>query len=105
MPWGSSPRTRGPAPALYPSASRASSTPGRGSQSSMKLRNGRPASGMTGLGVVRVSGRSLVPSPPARTTASISLPLPADALVGVAGAGEELAVEEVAAVDHERRAQ
>src|SRR4051794_28019369 len=71
----------------------------------MKLRNGRPASGITGFGVVRVSGLSRVPSPPARTSACIvtwRAGLAADALVGVAGAGQELAVEEVAPVHDER---
>ena len=38
-------------------------------QSSMKERNGRPASGITGFGVVSVSGLSRVPSPPASTRA------------------------------------
>ena len=35
----------------------------------MNVRNGRPANGITGFGVVSVSGRSRVPSPPARTRA------------------------------------
>src|SRR3954468_4322618 len=102
MPWWVSPSTRSPSSAREPSDSSASSTPWRASQSSMKLRNGRPASGITGFGVVRVSGLSLVPSPPARTTASIGRPLAADALVRVAGARHELAVEEVAPVHDER---
>src|SRR3954468_1344721 len=38
----------------------------------MKLRKGRPASGSTGFGVVSVSGRRRVPSPPASTTACTS---------------------------------
>src|SRR3954452_5100499 len=74
--------------------------PWRASQSSMKVRNGRPASGMTGFGVVRVKGRRRVPSPPASTSACIR-PLAPHALVRVAGAGEELAVQEVASIDDE----
>ena len=48
-----------------------SSTPWRRSQSSMKAMNGRSTSGTTGLGTVVVSGRSRVPSPPARIRACI----------------------------------
>src|SRR5438270_1050651 len=65
----------------------------------MNDRNGLPASGMTGFGSVSVSGRRRVPSPPARTSACMSA---ADALVHVPRAAEQLAVEEVAAVDDER---
>src|SRR4051794_37659322 len=104
MPCRMSPSTRATSGARYPSESSASSMPWRASQSSMKLRNGRPARGMTGLGVVSVSGRSRVPSPPARTTACIPAALAPDALVRVAGPREQLTVEEVAAVDHERLA-
>src|SRR5919197_1268513 len=68
----------------------------------MKLRKGRPASGMTGLGTVSVSGRSRVPSPPARTNACISCSAP-HALVRETCRGERLAVEVVASVDDERR--
>ena len=46
-----------------------SSTPWERTQSSMNDRNGRPASGITGFGVVSVSGLSRVPSPPASTRA------------------------------------
>src|SRR3954453_7646294 len=69
----------------------------------MNVRKGRPASGITGFGSVSVSGRRRVPSPPASTSACTAR-LPADALVGEAGRGEQLAVEEVAAVDHQRPA-
>src|SRR3954464_9353834 len=75
--------------------------PWRARQSSVKLRNGRPASGMTGFGTVRVSGRSRVPSPPARTSACIGGSAP-HALVCEAGGCECLAVEVVAAVDDQR---
>ena len=40
----------------------------------MKAMNGRSTSGTTGLGTVEVSGRSRVPSPPARISACISRP-------------------------------
>jgi hypothetical protein len=36
---------------------------------SMYVMNGRPTSGTTGLGIVEVSGRRRVPSPPARINA------------------------------------
>src|SRR5215210_4831348 len=78
-----------------------SSVPCERAQSSMKVRNGRPASGITGFGVVCVSGRSRVPSPPASTSACT---LPADPLVGEARGHQLVAVEEVAAVHHERHA-
>src|SRR3954449_13180158 len=78
-----------------------SSTPWVCAQSSMKVRKGRPASGITGFGVVYVSGRRRVPSPPASTSACT---LPADPLVGEAGRDERIAVQEVAAVDDERDA-
>ena len=48
-----------------------SSTPCERSQSSMNAMNGRSTSGTTGLGTVEVSGRSRVPSPPARISACI----------------------------------
>ena len=48
-----------------------SSTPCVRSQSSMKAMKGRSTSGTTGLGTVVVSGRSRVPSPPARMRACI----------------------------------
>src|SRR5918994_2980742 len=94
-----SPSTRFTAPDMNPHDRITSSTPCERDQSSMNDRNGRPASGMTGFGVVYVNGRSRVPSPPARTSACT---LPADPLVGEAGPLEPLAVEEVAPVDHER---
>ena len=54
-----------------------SSAPCECTQSSMKERNGRPASGITGFGVVSVSGLSRVPSPPASTSACTRyLPIP-----------------------------
>src|SRR5919201_2588025 len=98
MPSYSSPRTSSTAWARKPQESSTSSTPWPRSQSSMKLRNGRPASGITGFGTVRVSGLRRVPSPPARTSACISRSTP-HALVGEAGGAESLAVEVVAAVD------
>src|ERR687897_1235239 len=79
-----------------------SSTPCRRTQSSMNDRNGWPARGITGLGVVSVSGLSRVPSPPASTRACIRLP--ADPLVCEAAGHELLAVEEVAPVHDERDA-
>ncbi len=52
-------------------------TPWKRTQSSRKVRNGRPARGITGLGTVRVSGRRRVPSPPASTSACKAyLPMP-----------------------------
>src|SRR4051794_29106527 len=60
--------------------------------------NGRPTSGTTGLGIVEVSGRSRVPSPPARISACI--PLPTDALVHESGRLDGLRIDEVSAVDH-----
>src|SRR5205823_7202150 len=81
----------------------------------MKVRKGRPASGITGFGTESVSGRSRVPSPPARTSACKSARLrhrllrpagevarPPDALEREAGRAEQLHVEEVAAVDDQR---
>src|SRR3954471_1543387 len=75
-------------------------TPCERSQSSMNVRKGRPASGITGLGTVRVSGRRRVPSPPASTSACMGSA--ADALVAEARLLQRLAVEEVAPVDDER---
>ncbi len=49
-----------------------SSTPCRRSQSIMNTMNGRSTSGTTGLGTDEVSGRSRVPSPPARMSACIA---------------------------------
>src|SRR5918992_2163324 len=97
-----SPSTRFTSSDMNPQERITSSTPCECTQSSMNDRNGRPASGMTGLGVVCVSGRSRVPSPPASTSACT--PLPADPLVREACPLELLAVEEVAAVDDERHA-
>src|SRR5256885_6259415 len=101
MPSYSSPSTSSTAWARKPHERGRSSPPWPGSQSSMKVRKGRPARGMTGLGTVRVSGRSRVPSPPARTSACIGGSAP-HALVREAGGGERLAVEVVAAVDDQR---
>src|ERR671935_875801 len=100
MPSCSSPSTSSTACARKPHESRTSSTPWPRSQSSMKLRNGRPASGITGLGTVCVSGRRRVPSPPASTRACMELA--PDALVGEAGGGELVPVEEVATVHQQR---
>jgi hypothetical protein len=63
------PRTCSTASDINPHDRITSSTPWLASQSSMNVRNGRPANGITGFGVVSVSGRSRVPSPPARTSA------------------------------------
>ena len=55
----------------------ASSTPCRRNQSIMYEMNGRPASGTTGFGTDDVSGRSRVPSPPARISAcNLHRPIP-----------------------------
>src|SRR5918994_4534629 len=97
-----SPRTALTASDMNPQERITSSTPWECAQSSMKLRKGRPASGITGFGVVRVSGLSRVPSPPASTRAC--MPLPPDPLVGESGLHERLAIEEVAAVHHQRHA-
>src|SRR3954447_2981363 len=132
MPLWMSPRTAWAASERNPSERMASSTPWPCSQSSMKLRKGRPASGSTGFGVVSVSGRRRVPSPPASTSACTSgssrsmagpeaadarapsreEPLTgygrrdvggaADALVREAGGHERVAVEEVASVNDQR---
>src|SRR5215210_6247354 len=62
----------------------------------MNAMNGRSTSGTTGLGTVEVSGRSLVPSPPARIRACIARrrgSTPPDPLVAQPG------VERVAPVD------
>src|SRR3954447_794089 len=72
MPLWMSPRTAWAASERKPSERMASSTPWPCSQSSMKLRKGRPASGSTGFGVVSVSGRRRVPAPPASTSACTS---------------------------------
>src|SRR5919204_5426195 len=100
MPLCSSPSTSSTACAKKPHESSTSSTPWPLSQSSMNVRNGRPASGITGFGTVWVSGRRRVPSPPASTSACISSA--ADALVREAGPHQLVAVEEVAAVDYQR---
>src|SRR3954447_6231001 len=97
----SSPSTSSTACARKPQESSTSSTPWPRSQSSMKVRKGRPARGMTGFGTVRVSGRSRVPSPPARTSACILGSAP-HTLVGEARGDQPLAVEVVAAVDDQR---
>src|SRR4051812_32950487 len=132
MPLWMSPRTAWAASERNPSERMASSTPWPCSQSSMKLRKGRPASGSTGFGVVSVSGRRRVPSPPASTSACTSgssrsmagpeaadarapsreEPLTgygrrdvggaADALVREARGHQRVAVEEVASVDDQR---
>src|SRR5436305_387079 len=91
------PSTSSTASARKPHDISTSSTPCERSQSSMKVRKGRPASGITGLGTVCVSGRRRVPSPPASTKACMPASAP-DALVGEAGGGQRVAVEEVAAV-------
>src|SRR3954468_24570831 len=70
----------------------------------MNVRNGRPASGITGFASASVSGRRRVPSPPASTSACTGPGLPADALVREALVPQEGTVEEVAPVDDERLA-
>src|SRR5512146_1544776 len=75
-----------------------SSTPWLRSHSSMNVMNGRLTSGTTGLGIVDVSGRSRVPSPPTRMSACTER-LPADALVDEPGVARDRRIDEVAAVD------
>src|SRR3954465_15057821 len=101
MPSCSSPSTSSTWGARKPHESSTSSTPCPRSQSSMKLRKGRPASGITGLGTVCVSGRRRGPSPPAGTSACIRLA--PDALVREAGRDQLVPVEEVATVHKQRR--
>src|SRR5579859_5792234 len=85
---------------MKPQERMTSSTPCRRSHSSMYEMKGWPARGTTGLGMVEVSGRSRVPSPPARIRACTSCPLSAaDALVHESGGLDDVAGEEVAAVD------
>src|SRR5712691_5267703 len=79
------------------------------SQSIMCATNGLSASGTTGLGTVEVSGRSRVPSPPARIracmrAASSSGAPPPDALVLEARRPDGDRVEEVAPVDDQATA-
>src|SRR3954454_17211337 len=92
-----------------------SSTPWERSQSSMNAMNGRSTKGTTGLGTVDVSGRSRVPSPPARMSACIVPSLDSsvcrgghpgspDALVRQAGRARGLDVQEVASVHQKRPA-
>src|SRR6187551_2896073 len=88
-----------------------SSTPWPRSQSSMKAMNGRSTSGTTGLGTREVSGRSRVPSPPARMRACTGRALAGavargapDRLVDEAGGARGVGVDEVAAVDEQRAA-
>src|ERR1700750_1862166 len=100
MPSYCSPSTSSTWWARKPHESSTLSTPWTRSQSSMKVKKGRPASGITGLGTVCVSGRRRVPSPPASTSACMELP--ADALVGEAGRDRLVAVEVVPAVHHQR---
>src|SRR3712207_982905 len=93
---------------MCPHDNTTSSTPWERSQSSIKAMKGRSTSGTTGFGTVLVSGRSRVPSPPARMSACIrdgrgldgdAVEGAADALVGQAGVAHGLRVEEVAPVD------
>src|SRR5919199_5971120 len=110
MPSYSSPSTCSTACDRKPHERIACSTPWRPSQSSMNVRNDRPASGMTGFGTESVSGRSRVPSPPARTSArksggprdGLGPARATDPLERVAERAEQLGVQEVAPVDHER---
>src|SRR5215213_9424445 len=64
-----SPRTSRTPSARLPSDMTTSSTPWPRSHSSMKTMKGRSTSGTTGFGTAEVSGRSRVPSPPARISA------------------------------------
>src|SRR5919197_1990810 len=81
----------------------------------MKVRKGCPASGITGFGTDSGSGRSRVPSPPARTSACKSAGLrhgllrpgaeatrASDALECEAGRAKQVGVQEVAPVDDQR---
>src|SRR3954452_2897998 len=95
-----SPSTLRTPEAMWPQEMTMSSTPCERSQSSMKAMNGRSTSGTTGLGTVVVSGRSRVPSPPARMSAC-TRSAPPDALVGEPRAGDAVPVERVAPVDDE----
>src|SRR5438477_8648953 len=63
--------------------------------------NGRSPSGTTGFGIVEVSGRSRVPSPPARIRACKVLLAPPDALVGQTRRPDRVWIEEVASVEQE----
>src|SRR5439155_9595149 len=56
----------------YGDDNKASPTPCAARSSRTWSRNGRSTSGMSGFGMVSVSGRSRVPSPPTRTTAFTS---------------------------------
>src|SRR5829696_5487076 len=109
-----SPRTLRTPAARKPHDMITSSTPWPRSQSSMNAMKGRSTSGTTGFGTVEVSGRSRVPSPPARISACTSGARPgaghrgshalraaADALEGEARPAQRLGVEHVAPVDHE----
>src|SRR5918998_2068367 len=91
--------------ARWPHDMTTSLTPWDFSQSSMKTMKGRSTRGTTGLGTVEVSGRSRVPSPPARMSACTSdRPVDrgaADRLIGQPGGAGGLGVEEVAAVDEQ----
>src|SRR3954470_22210536 len=103
-----SPSTLRTPAARWPQPITTSSTPWRRSQSSMKTMNGRSTSGTTGFGTVEVSGRSRVPSPPARISACTSaLPTdrrPTHRLVREAGGAGRAGVQEVAPVDEQRAA-
>ena len=57
-------------PALYDVPSTTCSMPASAMRDSRWVRNGRPAVGSIGLGAESVNGRSRVPWPPTRTTAS-----------------------------------
>src|SRR5690348_12175153 len=100
-----SPSTSRTASAMNPQPRITSSTPCRRSHWSMYEMNGRPTSGTTGLGIVEVSGRRRVPSPPARISACMSPRplddhhLPPDAFVDEPGCPDRLGIDEVAAVD------
>src|SRR5215208_8540388 len=103
---------------MWPQEMTMSSTPCVRSQSSMKAMNGRSTSGTTGLGTVEVSGRSRVPSPPARMSACMEASGapellegawpgdggPADPFVVQPGGGDGSGVEQVAPVDDQRPA-
>src|SRR5512135_1183101 len=86
--------------AMKPQERITSSTPCPCNHSSMYETNGRSTSGTTGLGIVEVSGRRRVPSPPARISACTGL-LPSYALVEEPGVAHDARVGEVAPVDDE----
>src|SRR5436190_8652914 len=103
-----SPSTARTPSAMNPQDMMAAPTPLPRSHSGIYGMNGRPPSGTISLGIVEVSGRSRVPSPPARISACTPAPpgsSPAsapDPLVDEAGPPDPLRVDEVTSVDDQR---